>query len=164
MVLKNEAGPMNVALKLLDNSQNISSSYIDQVCANYGYKLLTICGILFWRDMIDMLWGIAGSLERIYSEGKVHKNLHGGNLLIEDKKISNQIENRPITKIGWDDPNPSEISNDISIADKKGYKMISQLSKNYIHPGIHPEVYYTSRLLYFPELLKKMINLIIYNF
>ncbi|PKC61510.1 hypothetical protein RhiirA1_466435 [Rhizophagus irregularis] len=45
-------------------------------------------GILFWRDMIDMLWGIAGSLERIHSEGKVHKNLHGGNLLIEDKKIS----------------------------------------------------------------------------
>ncbi|PKC55464.1 hypothetical protein RhiirA1_503356 [Rhizophagus irregularis] len=30
------AGPMNVALKFLDNSQNISSSYIGQVCVNYG--------------------------------------------------------------------------------------------------------------------------------
>ena len=38
--------------------------------------------------MIDMLWGIAGGLERIHADGKVHKNLHGGNLLIEDEKIS----------------------------------------------------------------------------
>src|ERR1044071_4791784 len=45
-------------------------------------------GILSWRDMIDMLWGIAGGLERIHAEEKVHKNLHGGNLLIEDEKIS----------------------------------------------------------------------------
>jgi len=45
-------------------------------------------GILSWRDMIDMLWGIAGGLERIHADGKVHKNLHGGNLLIEDEKIS----------------------------------------------------------------------------
>jgi serine/threonine protein kinase len=45
-------------------------------------------GVLSWRDMIDMLWGIAGGLERIHAEGKVHKNLHGGNLLIEDEKIS----------------------------------------------------------------------------
>ncbi|CAB5386676.1 unnamed protein product [Rhizophagus irregularis] len=101
MVLKNGAGPMNVALKLLDNSQNISSSYIDQ--SNYMivmkyYENGNLCrcldrsnGILFWRDMIDMLWGIAGSLERIHSEGKVHKNLHGGNLLIEDKKISSML-------------------------------------------------------------------------
>src|SRR6266480_7640103 len=45
-------------------------------------------GILSWRDMIDMLWGIAGGLERIHAEDKAHKNLHGGNLLIEDEKIS----------------------------------------------------------------------------
>ncbi|CAB5198478.1 unnamed protein product [Rhizophagus irregularis] len=69
------AGPMTVALKRLDNLQNISSSYINQN------------GILSWRDMMDM-WGIAGGLERIHAEGKVHKNLHGGNLLlIEDEKF-----------------------------------------------------------------------------
>src|SRR6266480_1228257 len=45
-------------------------------------------GILSWRDMIDMLWGIAGGMERIHTEGKVHGNLHGGNLLIEDEKTS----------------------------------------------------------------------------
>ncbi|CAG8733738.1 21776_t:CDS:2, partial [Rhizophagus irregularis] len=31
---------------------------------------------------------IAGGLERIHSEGKIHRNLHGGNLLVEDEKVS----------------------------------------------------------------------------
>jgi serine/threonine protein kinase len=53
------------------------------------YQYLDHCnGILSWRDMIDMLWGIAGDLERIHTEGKIHGNLHGGNLLIEDEKVS----------------------------------------------------------------------------
>src|SRR6266496_5525530 len=46
-------------------------------------------GILPWRDIVDILWGIAGGLEEIHAEGKVHRNLHRGNLfiiLIEDKK------------------------------------------------------------------------------
>src|SRR5688572_2556651 len=46
------------------------------------------CETLNWRDMIDMLWGVAGGLDRIHSEGKIHGNLHGGNLLIEDERIS----------------------------------------------------------------------------
>jgi serine/threonine protein kinase len=49
---------------------------------------IIVTGVLSWRDVIDMLWGIAGGLERIHSEGKVHGNLHGGNLLIEDEKVS----------------------------------------------------------------------------
>jgi len=53
------------------------------------YQYLDHCnGILSWRDIIDMLWGIAGGLERIHAEGKVHGNLHGGNLLVEDEKVS----------------------------------------------------------------------------
>jgi hypothetical protein len=78
----------------------------------------------------------------------------------------NEPENRPTAfylneKLGewiiliWDDPNPSEISDESSIADEKRYKMISRLSKNYVHPEIHPEACYTSRPLYFPELLNR---------
>jgi len=35
--------------------------------------------ILSWHDIINMLWGIAGGLK------KIHRNFHGGNLLIEDE-------------------------------------------------------------------------------
>ncbi|CAG8785429.1 525_t:CDS:2, partial [Dentiscutata erythropus] len=45
-------------------------------------------GIISWRDMVDMLWGIASGLEKIHSENLFHSNLHGGNLLIEDETIS----------------------------------------------------------------------------
>ena len=46
-----------------------------------------------------------------------------------------------------DDPNPSEISDESSIAEEKRWKMISRLPKNYCHPEIHSEAYYTSRRL-----------------
>uniref|UniRef100_U9SVC0 Protein kinase domain-containing protein n=1 Tax=Rhizophagus irregularis (strain DAOM 181602 / DAOM 197198 / MUCL 43194) TaxID=747089 RepID=U9SVC0_RHIID len=244
-------GPMNVALKRLDNSQNISSSYIKQI-KSYHKCLQSVSltfgitkdlesiymivmkyyengdlyqyldhynGILSWRDMIDMLWGIAGGLERIHGEGKIHGNLHGGNLLIEDEdtstdarigdiglhgpcnnenKSSDQIygvlpyvapevlrgenystasdmysigiiintlatakdicngerfeipEDTPnfyselMQQCEWiilicDDPTPSKISDENSIAEEKRWKMISQLSKKITHPEIHPE-------------------------
>ncbi|CAB4392076.1 unnamed protein product [Rhizophagus irregularis] len=241
------AGPMTVALKRLDNSQEILSSFINQIktyhkclqsaslaetfgitkdpTSNYMivmkyyengnlYQYLDRSnGILSWRDMIDMLWGIAGGLERIHAEGKVHKNLHGGNLLIEDEKIStdarigdvglygpsyiiknenpNQIygvlpyvapevlrdlmeqcwddepENRPTAsylneKLGeWitlicDDPSPSQISDESSVAEEKRWKMISQLSKKYSPPEKHPDAYYTSRPLWFHGLSSNM--------
>ncbi|RIA92044.1 kinase-like domain-containing protein, partial [Glomus cerebriforme] len=44
-------------------------------------------GIISWIVMIDMLWGIARSLEKIHVEGKIHSNLHGGNLLVDEKYI-----------------------------------------------------------------------------
>ena len=53
------------------------------------YQYLDRCyETLTWRDMIDMLWGITRGLDRIHGYGKLHRNLHGGNLLIEDEKIS----------------------------------------------------------------------------
>src|SRR2546423_12954523 len=42
-------------------------------------------GVLSWTNIVDTLRGIAGGLERIHAEGKVHKNLHGGNLLVDEK-------------------------------------------------------------------------------
>ncbi|CAG8736276.1 6950_t:CDS:2, partial [Rhizophagus irregularis] len=38
-----------------------------------------------------------------------------------------------------DDPTPSKISDENSIAEEKRWKMISQLSKKITHPEIHPE-------------------------
>ncbi|GES99774.1 kinase-like domain-containing protein [Rhizophagus clarus] len=135
-------GPINVALKRLENSQNISRSYINQIktyhkclqsvslagtfgitkdpTSNYMivmkyyengnlYQYLDYCnGILSWRDMIDILWGIAGGLERIHSEGKIHGNLHGGNLLVEDEKVSTDAR---ISDVGLHGPCDSDINN-----------------------------------------------------
>jgi serine/threonine protein kinase len=42
-------------------------------------------GVISWINVIDALRGIAEGLERIHVEGKVHKNLHGGNLFVEKK-------------------------------------------------------------------------------
>ncbi|RIA82616.1 hypothetical protein C1645_743650 [Glomus cerebriforme] len=90
------AGPMNVALKRLDNSQNVSNSYINQIKAYHkclqSASLAGTFGITKdptsnYIDMIDMLWGIAGGLERIHAEGKIHGNLHGGNYLLRTKKF-----------------------------------------------------------------------------
>ncbi|CAG8490683.1 1157_t:CDS:2 [Rhizophagus irregularis] len=51
-----------------------------------------------------------------------------------------------------DDPTPSKVSDENSIAEEKRWKMISQLSKKITHPELHPEAYYTSRPLCFREL------------
>ncbi|CAG8478926.1 2705_t:CDS:2 [Scutellospora calospora] len=116
------SGPINVALKRLDNSHNIHLDFLVQIeehcrCLQSGYLadcfgmtrdhtgcimfvmrfyengniyefLDKVKGIVTWRDIIDMLWGIASGLDRIHSEKRFHSNLHGGNLLIEDETIS----------------------------------------------------------------------------
>ncbi|RIB23048.1 kinase-like domain-containing protein [Gigaspora rosea] len=66
-------------------------------------------GIISWRDMVDMLWGIAGGLERIHSEGLFHSNLHGGNLLVEDDTISTDAK---IADVGINGPAYQSISSD----------------------------------------------------
>ncbi|GBC07328.1 hypothetical protein RclHR1_00740011 [Rhizophagus clarus] len=293
------AGPINVVLKRLDNSQNISNFYIDQIKAHHKclksaslaeifgitkdptsnymivmkyyesgnlYQYLDRHGILSWKDIIDMSRGIAGGLEKIHIEGKIHKNLHGGNLLIEDEKIStvvrisdvglygpcnlhendnsgqiygvlpyiapevlcgenytpasdiysfgiimntiatgkrpwydrahdlaksirdgerfeipkdtpkfyarlirkcldNEPENRPTAsdlyrKLSWTYLTRVDSNDyyDYTISEKKRRKLISQLTKTYTHPKIHPEAYYTSRPLYFRESSNMNIN------
>ncbi len=219
-------------------------------------------GMLCWRDIVEILWGISGGIEYIHESGLVHGNLHGGNLLVEneqdsidariadvglhgpiDKKNSNDIygvlpyiapeifKGNPLTKasdiysfgiIMWtlsagirpwcnrphdlklaseicsglrpeiidgtpnvyiqlmtqcwdsdpskrptafqlyklieswvtaicDDPNPSELSDQFDIAEEKKF---SDLERNKFHQEIHSQAFYTSRFLYFPELIK----------
>ncbi|CAI2186570.1 16862_t:CDS:2, partial [Funneliformis geosporum] len=42
-------------------------------------------GMLCWRDIIEMLWGISGGIECLHNIEFIHGNLHGGNVLIENE-------------------------------------------------------------------------------
>ncbi|CAG8745933.1 18953_t:CDS:2, partial [Racocetra fulgida] len=77
------SGPIEVALKELDNSQILSYEFLDQTVLELQ-EIMKLAVIY----MVDMLWGIASGLEKIHSENLFHSNLHGGNLLIEDETIS----------------------------------------------------------------------------
>ncbi|EXX54657.1 uncharacterized protein OCT59_010188 [Rhizophagus irregularis] len=44
-------------------------------------------GVLSWKVIIDLLREITSRLEKIHFENKIHGNLHGGNLLVEDEMI-----------------------------------------------------------------------------
>ncbi|CAG8539193.1 232_t:CDS:2, partial [Scutellospora calospora] len=52
------SGPTEVALKELDNSQILSFEFLEQNGNLYEF-LDRNKGIISWRDMVDMLWGIA---------------------------------------------------------------------------------------------------------
>ncbi|CAG8463559.1 1919_t:CDS:2 [Racocetra fulgida] len=166
-------GPTKVALKKLDDSQEPSMNFFKQdetgcfmfVMRYYEngnlYDYLdSNKGIISWRDMVDMLWGIAGGLERIHSEGFFHSNLHGGNLLVEDDTIS--IDAKIADELGnWihaicDDPNPSEISNNFGIAEEKRWKKIKREieNKTLSKDLIHEDAIYISRIFDFSMLQK----------
>ncbi|CAG8572640.1 15487_t:CDS:2 [Funneliformis caledonium] len=49
-----------------------------------------------------------------------------------------------------DDPNPSEISHQFDVAEEKKFLYSEQ---NQFHQQSHPQAFYTSRLMYFPELI-----------
>ena len=56
------------------------------------YQYLDHCnGILSWEIWSTCYGELPEDLKRIHTEGKVHGNLNGGNLLIEDEKVSTDI-------------------------------------------------------------------------
>ncbi|POG80856.1 kinase-like domain-containing protein [Rhizophagus irregularis DAOM 181602=DAOM 197198] len=65
-----------------------------------------------WTEGPRWIWDdgaqIAGGLERIHSEGKIHRNLHGGNLLVEDEKVSTDAR---IADVGLHGPCNNDINN-----------------------------------------------------
>ncbi|CAB4408134.1 unnamed protein product [Rhizophagus irregularis] len=164
-------GPVKVALKRLNDSQNISEEYFKQLykyhrslqsvnTANcYGItKDLTSSymfvmryyengdlhsyldkaqGMLCWSDIVDMLWGISGGIENIHKSGLIHGHLHGGSW----------------TFAIYDDPDPSELSDQFNIAEEK--KFSDSERNKFQQRKIHPQAFYTSRLLYFPELIRQ---------
>jgi len=45
-------------------------------------------GILDWKNIVEMLWGISGRIEYIHDESEsFYGNLHGGNLFVKDGSI-----------------------------------------------------------------------------
>ncbi|RGB41313.1 kinase-like domain-containing protein [Rhizophagus diaphanus] len=74
------AGPMTVALKRLDNSQKISSSFINQIKAYHKCLQLDLLA-----DTFEITKDSTSNYTIIHAEGKVHRNLHGGNLLVDEK-------------------------------------------------------------------------------
>ncbi|CAI2172746.1 16167_t:CDS:1 [Funneliformis geosporum] len=67
-------------------------------------------GTLCWRDIVEMLWEISGGIEYIHESELIHKNLHGGNLLVEDNQNFIDIH---ITDMGLYGPTDNKDSNDI---------------------------------------------------
>ncbi|CAB5152498.1 unnamed protein product [Rhizophagus irregularis] len=162
-------GPVKVALKRLNNSQNISEEYFKQLyeshrslqsgntadcygitkdpTSNYMFVMRyyengdlhsyldKVQGMLYWRDIVDMLWGISGGIENIHENGLIHGYLHGGSWTIAT----------------CDDPEPSELSDQFNIAEEKKFSDLEQ--NKFQQQKIHPQAFYTSRLLYFPELI-----------
>ncbi|PKY25821.1 kinase-like protein [Rhizophagus irregularis] len=61
-------------------------------------------GVLFWKDIVDMLWAISAGLNFIHKRGLVHGHLHGGNILVEnemgsiDTKIADTGLHGPVDK------------------------------------------------------------------
>ncbi|CAG8516410.1 6016_t:CDS:2 [Acaulospora colombiana] len=108
-----------VALKLLDNSQNISQEFLEGLKENLrsennsGVHVIRFLGItqdpdtknyvwviqyardgdltkyltkspfsITWERKLEILYGIIIGLSRIHKKGLIHRNLHGGNVLI----------------------------------------------------------------------------------
>ncbi|CAB4392001.1 unnamed protein product [Rhizophagus irregularis] len=188
-------GPIKVALKRLDNSINITSSYVDQIKANHKciqsaslaetfgitrdptsnymivmkyyengnlYQYLDRSnGILSWKDIIDILWGIAEARDICNGERlEIPEDTPSFYAELMQRCWDNDPAKRPNAsylneKMGeWitlicDNPNPSEIFDEYNISEDKRWKIISHLPKNYVHPEIHPEAFYVSRPLRF---------------
>ncbi|PKC06918.1 kinase-like protein [Rhizophagus irregularis] len=72
----------------------------------YSYLKETL-GVLYWRDIVDMLWSISTGLSYIHKHGLVHGHLHGGNILVESDV--NSIETM-ITDTGLHGPVDKQLS------------------------------------------------------
>ncbi|CAB5392267.1 unnamed protein product [Rhizophagus irregularis] len=61
-------------------------------------------GVLYWRDIVDMLWAISTGLDFIHERDLIHGHLHGGNILVEkeinsiDTKIADTGLHGPVDK------------------------------------------------------------------
>ncbi|CAB5301036.1 unnamed protein product [Rhizophagus irregularis] len=160
------AGPMTVALKRLDNSQKISSSFINQIktyhkclqsaplAETFGITKDPTSNYMIVMKYYENAKSICDGerLEIPDDTPKFHAELM-------QQCWDNEPGNRPTAsylykKLNWinlirDNPNPFD--DNYYISEEKRFKMASQFPTIYTHPEIHPEAHFTSRPLYFPE-------------
>src|SRR5688572_4230748 len=73
-------------------TKDLTSNYMLVMRYDEGKNLYSYLdeakGMLRWRDIVEILWGISGGIIYIHENGFVHGNLHGGNLLVENETDS----------------------------------------------------------------------------
>ncbi|CAI2170196.1 19615_t:CDS:2 [Funneliformis geosporum] len=123
------SGPTDVVLKRIDNSQNMSQLYLNQlykyhIClrsgclasyfgitkdptSNYAFvmklyeggDLNSYLGVPNWKGIVDMLWDISAGIRYIHDNELIHGNIHGGNILIRNHRDSDNPMDEIQTRI-----------------------------------------------------------------
>ncbi|CAJ0909675.1 4429_t:CDS:2 [Entrophospora sp. SA101] len=145
----NRHGPTKVAIKKIDNSQELSQEFVNKLyefhrctknnyivdffgitcddTSNYClvlkyyedgniYKFLDKSeGLLCWRDIVEIIWLIAGGLKCIHREKLCHGNFHCGNILIDNR---GDLLDVAITDVGSGIRPFSDIAHDEKLANE----------------------------------------------
>nr|CAG8465829.1 11165_t:CDS:2 [Entrophospora candida] len=148
----NRHGPTKVAIKKIDNSQELSQEFVNKYYEDGNiYKFLDKSeGLLCWRDIVEIIW------PKIYENNfpKVFIDLMR-------RCWESDPERRPTAKElfeitgRWvvdicDNPSPNETSRQFDDSEDK--KLLELEKTPFSQPTIHHLAIYTSRLLDFPGI------------
>ncbi|CAJ0767718.1 1044_t:CDS:2, partial [Entrophospora sp. SA101] len=113
----NRHGPTKVAIKKIDNSQELSQEFVNKYYEDGNiYKFLDKSeGLLCWRDIVEIIWLIAGGLKCIHREKLCHGNFHCGNILIDNR---GDLLDVAITDVGSGIRPFSDIAHDEKLANE----------------------------------------------
>ncbi|CAG8580467.1 15115_t:CDS:2, partial [Gigaspora rosea] len=175
-------GPTKCALKRIENSNQMSREYLNNIMRNHQclqgrfvvdcfgitrdptgcYMFVTslceenlyqyidkVMGYLRWEDIVKILYEIIKGLKRIHDNGLYHGNLHGGNLLIEDKPEGVITELRDILSHWVTAIYDNSISNLLNAANND---RITSENIIFVNRTIHHNAVYNSRLVNFQSL------------
>ncbi|UZO18068.1 uncharacterized protein OCT59_009389 [Rhizophagus irregularis] len=76
-------GKMKVALKELNNSENINSRELNELKGDLAHYIADNFFNYSWEDKLCILRNIASGLENIHDANIIHKDYHSGNIFVE---------------------------------------------------------------------------------
>ncbi|CAG8487007.1 26336_t:CDS:2 [Dentiscutata erythropus] len=82
-ITRDPADPIGCYMFVMEIGEENLYQYIDRVR-----------GYIRWGEIVEILREIVGGLRRIHNNGLYHGNLHGGNLLIENRPGSELYEDQ----------------------------------------------------------------------